>query len=437
MKSNHKVLQAVRQFLKINTSNPPGNEEQAVLFIENLLNQAGIHSNIYSPVPGRANIMARVPGKKKGGAVILLSHIDVVPADEDAWDFDPFGAEVRDGYIYGRGAIDMKTQALCQLFSFIRYAREGTEPERDIIYLATCDEEVGGVFGVEYMLKKAPALKNASFVFSEGGFIKEENGFVHAQVSVSEKKLSQFIIKGQGTGGHGSIPHKDSATEKVIQAAARILSNSWPLKPTPVASAYIEGIFRGEGKSWPGFKNLRDSIKDEKLKKYLESVPLYNALLRNTVTPTILKGGNKINVIPTESSISFDARILPTENHQMFFRTIERLTGKDVLIERVNEVNGRPAPSGYNNRYFKGIRNVVIGLEGKTIPVLPYITTGATDLRYFRDLGVTSYGFFPFVLSGEDILKMHGKNERISVENVYRGVEGSYRIIRFLGSHYV
>ncbi len=435
MINSDNVVQFVREFLRINTTNPPGNEERAALFLEAILQKEKIKSDIYSPSPGRANLTARIKGKNNGKPVILLAHIDVVPAKEEEWEVDPFGAEVRDGFVYGRGAIDMKTQALCQLFAFIRYCKDGVAPERDIVYLATCDEEVGGKYGVEYMLKKVPQLRDASFVLSEGGFIKEDDGFAHAQVSVSEKKLSQFIVKASGTGGHGSVPHRDSASEKVINASARILSYQWPLTPTTVASAYIEGIFKGKKERGYAFKNLKEALKNRKFRTYMEEIPLYNALLRNTITPTILKGGEKINVIPTESSISFDARLLPTEKHETFFRKIRQLAGKDVEIERVNEFVSKPAPSGYNNSYFKGIKSVVEDMEGKGIPVLPYITTGATDLRYFRDNGVLAYGFFPIVLSDDEILRMHGKNERISIENIHRGLEGTYQIIKFLGSH--
>ena len=435
MSSNDDVVQLVRQFLRIDTSNPPGNEEKAVLFLEAILKKEGINSTVYSPAPGRANIMARIEGKKKGKPVILLSHIDVVPAKEDEWDVDPFGGELVNGFVYGRGAIDMKTQSLCQLLAFIRYSRDDMTPERDMIYLATCDEEVGGKYGVEDMLKKVPKLRDASFVFSEGGFIKEDEGFTHAQISVSEKKLSQFIIRAMGTGGHGSIPHKDSANEKVINASARILSYQWPLTPTAVASAYIDGIFKGKKEKGYTFKNVKEALKNKRFRASIEDVPLYNALLRNTVTPTILKGGDKINVIPTESSAYFDARMLPTEKHEVFFKRVGQLAGKDVEIERVNESVSKPAPSSYNNSYFKGIKSVVEGMEGKDLPVLPYITTGATDLRYFRDLGITAYGFFPIILSNDEFLKMHGKNERISVENIHKGLEGTYRILQFIGSH--
>jgi acetylornithine deacetylase/succinyl-diaminopimelate desuccinylase-like protein len=435
MNNNNDVVQLVRQFLRINTSNPPGNEEKAALFLESILEKEGITSRIFSPASGRANIMARITGKKKGKAVILLSHIDVVPAKEEEWDSDPFGGELINGFVYGRGAIDMKTQALCQLLAFIRYARDDVTPERDIIYLATCDEEVGGKYGVEYMLKKVPQLRSASFVLSEGGFIKEEEGFAHAQVSVAEKKLSQFIIKATGTGGHGSVPHKDSANGKVINASARILAYKWPLKLTAVVSVYLEGIFKAKKGKGYTFKHLKDALKVKSFRDSMENVPLYNALLRNTVTPTVMKSGEKINVIPTESSVSFDARLLPTESHEAFFKRIGQLAGKNVEIARVNESVSKPAPSGYNNDYFKGIRHVMEGMEGKGLPVLPYITTGATDLRYFRDLGITAYGFFPITLSSDEILRMHGKNERISVENIHKGLDGTYQIVKFLGSH--
>jgi acetylornithine deacetylase/succinyl-diaminopimelate desuccinylase-like protein len=435
MDNNDDVIQLVRQFLRIDTSNPPGNEEKAVLFLEAILKKEGISSSIFSPSPGRANIMAQIAGKKKGKSVIFLSHIDVVPAREDEWDTDPFGGALRNNFVYGRGAIDMKTQALCQLLAFIRYSKDGLMPERDIIYLATCDEEVGGKYGVEYMLKKVPQLKDASFVFSEGGFIKEEAGFVHAQVSVSEKKLSQFIVKATGTGGHGSIPHKDSANEKVINASARILSYKWPLTPTAVASAYIDGIFKAKKERGYDFKNLAEALKNKRFRTHMEEVPLYNALLRNTVTPTILRGGEKINVIPTEASVSFDARLLPTEKHEDFFKRVGQLAGSDVEVLRVNESVSKPVPSSYNNSYFKGIRHVIESIEGQDLPVLPYITTGATDLRYFRDLGITAYGFFPITLSSDEILRMHGKNERISVANIHKGLEGTYRILKFLGAY--
>ena len=215
------VVKALSDFIKIDTSNPPGNEENAARFIEAMLKKEGIESEIYSPQPLRANLLARLKGKKPGKPVVLLGHIDVVPARGEGWSVPPFGGVVKDGFVYGRGAIDMKSQVICLLFAFIGLHRRGITPAGDIIFLATGDEETAGKLGVEYALEKARELKSASFVLSEGGSISEDAGFLHAQVSVAEKKVCQFMLKAKGTGGHGSMPHGDNANDKIIRAAAK------------------------------------------------------------------------------------------------------------------------------------------------------------------------------------------------------------------------
>jgi acetylornithine deacetylase/succinyl-diaminopimelate desuccinylase-like protein len=430
---NEYAVELLRQFLRIDTSNPPGNEEQAMLFLEGVLKEAGIHSEIYLAAPKRANLLARIKGKNEGKPIILLSHVDVVVAKEDGWEADPFGGEIKDGFIYGRGTIDMKGQTICQLLAFIALKKEGIVPERDIIFLATCDEEVGGKNGVEYMLKEVPELREASFVLSEGGFVVEDNGVINAQVSVAEKKLAQFYIKAHGPGGHGSTPCQNTANEKVIRAAHRIISHKWPFRATSVVSAYMKGIFKGmKGKGYR-FTTLKETLKREGFRRFVENDPMYNALLRTTVTPTILQAGEKVNVIPDESHAFFDARLLPTENYERFMATIRRIAGKDVEVVPVSGSNTEPAPSGYNSRYFKGISGVAKGLHGP-IPVLPFVTRGATDLRYFRDLGITAYGFCPITLPKDEYLRMHGVNERISIDNVRAGLEGTTKIVLFLAT---
>jgi acetylornithine deacetylase/succinyl-diaminopimelate desuccinylase-like protein len=427
------AVNLLSEFIRIDTTNPPGNEEDAVLFLDGYFDKAGIPTEIFHVAPKRANLLARIPGKNKGKPVVLLSHIDVVPAKAEEWEVPPFSGEVRDGFIYGRGAIDMKSQTICQLLAFAKLQKEGAKPERDIIYLATCDEEVGGQHGVEYMLKNVDELRNASFVLSEGGCIVDENGRLHAQVSVAEKKLSQFMIRAKGTGGHGSMPHKNSANEKVLNAAHAIMSYQWPFKPTSIVSTYLNGILKGEKVKGFTFTSLKQTLGNKQFRDFVENNPVYNALLRNTVTPTILKGGEKINVIPAESSISFDARLLPTESHSNFFKKIERLAGKDVDVIPVGTGKSNPLPSGYNTPYFRGIKKVVNTLMGP-VPVLPFLTTGATDLRYFRNLGIPAYGFFPITLPNEELFRMHGKDERISVAALKQGLVGMYEIVKFLAT---
>lgn len=426
-------VKLLSEFIRIDTTNPPGNEEEAVLFLDGYFDRAGIPTEIFRVAPKRANILARIPGKNKGKPIVLLSHIDVVPAREEEWDVPPFSGEVRDGFIYGRGAIDMKSQTICQLLAFSQLHKERVKPERDIVYLATCDEEVGGQYGVEYMLKNVDELRNASFVLSEGGCIVDENGRLHAQVSVAEKKLSQFVIAARGTGGHGSMPHKDNANEKVLNAAHAIMSYQWPFKATNIVNTYLNGILKGEKGKGFAFTDLKKVIGNRHFKSFVENNPVYNALLRNTVTPTILKGGEKVNVIPAESSISFDARLLPTESHDNFFNKIRRLAGNEVDVVPIGTERSNPLPSGYNTQYFRGIKKVMNRLMGP-IPVLPFLTTGATDLRHFRDLGIPAYGFFPIVLPNEELFRMHGKNERISISAFEQGIVGTYEIAKFLAT---
>jgi acetylornithine deacetylase/succinyl-diaminopimelate desuccinylase-like protein len=431
MKNPEKELELLREFLRIDSSNPPGDEEGAALFLERILQKAGLKTEIRFAAPKRANLLARIAGKRSGRPLVLLSHIDVVPAKPAEWDADPFGGEIKEGFLYGRGAIDMKSQALFQLLAFIRLWKEGVTPENDILFLATADEEVGGTHGVEYLFETLPDLCNASFVLSEGGFIVEEDGLLHAQVSVAEKKLAQFVIRATGTGGHGSVPHKDSANEKVIDAAKAILSHPWPFKPTKVAGSYLDSVLGGRKVGGQTYHNIKDALDHAGFRRFIEENPVYNALLRNTVTPTVLKGGEKVNVIPAESSIWFDARLLPDESHQAFFKTIKRLAGNKVEVLPISSDMSNPPSSGRKMSFFRKLKAAIELLEGP-IPVLPFVTTGATDLRYFRNLGIPAFGFSPIRLSKEELLRMHGKNERISLENVTRGIEGTYEIVKFL-----
>ena len=420
-----------RQLLRIDTTNPPGNEEEAVLFLEGILSEAGIGSNIYKSASRRANIMARVKGKKDGRPIVLLSHVDVVPAQPDEWDVDPFGGEIKDGFIYGRGAIDMKSQTICQLLAFIDLYKQGITPERDILFLATADEEVGGKFGVEYVVEHVEELRQASFVLSEGGWITEEAGVRHAQVSVTEKNLAQFFIRADGTGGHGSRPLKDNANEKIIEAARRIAAHKWPLKSTRTVSAYFNGLFKGFNREGFTFESLKDALGRRGFRKFVEENPVYNALLRNTVALTVLRGGEKVNVIPSESSAYFDARLLPGENYGRFMNRITALAGKEVQVVPISGGSAEPAPSGYNTPYFRSIVKAVKKIDA-ALPVLPFITSGATDLRYFREFGALAYGFFPVQLPREEEMRMHGVNERISIAGLEEGLEGMKVIAREL-----
>jgi acetylornithine deacetylase/succinyl-diaminopimelate desuccinylase-like protein len=428
----HPAVKLLSDLIRIDTSNPPGNEEAAVQFLEALLLKEGIKAEIFSPEPRRANILARLKGKKRGSPVILLGHLDVVPAHDEGWVAPPFSGAVQDGFIYGRGAIDMKSQVVCQLLSFIAVHREGILPERDLIFLATADEEASGEMGAEYMLEKVEELRHASFVLSEGGSILEEAGVWHGQVAVAEKKVCQFMLRAGGTGGHGSMPHGDSANDKIIRAANRIISTRIPLKPTKLVTRYLNGLLQGTKIAGMRFSNLKDALRNARFRGFVEHDPLLNAMLHNTVAATMLKSGDKVNVIPTESTACFDARILPEESHEGFLDRMRKIAGPEVELLPTNRTDS--ATSSHNTPYFRRIAAVVREMNGG-IPVLPCLTTGATDLRHFRNLGIPAYGFFPIALPKEEEMRMHGLNERLSVANLIEGLRGTERIVRDIASY--
>ncbi len=413
------ITAVLADLIRLDTSNPPGNEEVAVQYIEAMLARDGIKSEIYMPEPKRANILARIKGKNAGEPVVLLGHLDVVPARDEGWTEGPFSGAVRDGYLYGRGAIDMKSQIAAFLLAFLDLHRSGATPERDIVFLATADEETSGRLGVEYLLGKVKELRNTPFVLSEGGFILEKEGMLHARISVAEKMVCQFMLRAEGPGGHGSMPRKDSANNKIVRAAERIIAAGRPLKPTPIVSAYLNGIMKGKKIGSMTFSNLRNALAEKRFRDHVENDPVLNALLTNTVALTMLKSGDKVNVIPPESTAQFDARILPSEKHERFIERIRKIAGREVEVTLTGRTDSLPSP--FRTPYFSAITEAVRKAKGN-IAVLPFLTTGATDLRHFRALGSVAYGFAPFVLSDEDQMRMHGVNERISVRSLEEGL---------------
>jgi acetylornithine deacetylase/succinyl-diaminopimelate desuccinylase-like protein len=423
------VVTLLSELIRLDTSNPPGNEEGAVQYLEAVLGKEGIKAEIFSPEPKRANILVRLKGRRAGSPVVLLSHLDVVPAHDEGWVVPPFSGAVQDGFIYGRGAIDMKSQVACQLLAFLGLVREGVTPERDMIFLATADEEMSGKLGVEYLLSKVEDLRHASFVLSEGGWIFEEGGGLHGQISVAEKKVCQFMVRARGTGGHGSMPHGDSANDKLVRAVEKIISARMPFRPTRIVTAYLNGLFKGRRVGKLRYSTLKEALRHEGFRAFVARDPMLNAFLRNTVALTMLRSGEKINVIPTESTACFDARILPDASHEAFLRQMRKIAGPgvEVLLEGRTDSAGSP----YSASHFQALARAVRRIKGD-IPVLPYLTTGATDLRHFRSLGIPAYGFFPVVLSKEEELRMHSLNERLSIANLEEGLRGTEEIVRAL-----
>ena len=421
------------KYIRINTTNPPGNEMEAARFLEGILTKEGIETSVYEPAPGRANLMAVIPGSKGGKPLILLNHMDVVPVEEDKWDFDPFGGIIKDGYIYGRGAIDMKGKGVAELMTMLLLKRYRIPLKRDIIFLATADEEVGGKWGAKWMLEREPRLKEAGCVLNEGGCIlmRDDGVLDHYEIATAQKVVAQFVLKAAGKTGHGSMPHDDSAAVKLIKALNRLVEWEPPVTIIPPVSEYFNNLGTiNTTKETSGYENIEVALRDPVYAAILTDNTQYNAMIRNTLTPTILKAGQKVNVIPSEATAAFDCRLLPGTSSEAFFAQLREIIADDTItITPMPEFESKSLPaSPTDNELYDAIVRVAQRKDPGCV-VTPFLITGATDSRFFREIEVPCYDFSPFRLRQEDHKLVHGHNERISLENLGFASEFIFEIV--------
>jgi len=427
------AVEILRNYIRINTTNPPGNEMEAARYLEGIVQQEGIEATVYEPAPHRANLMAVIPGEKQGKPLILLNHMDVVPVEEDKWDLDPFEGIIKDGYIYGRGALDMKGKGVAELMTILLLKRHHIPLWRDVIFLATADEEVGGRWGVKWMLEHVPRLKEAGGVLNEGGCIllREDGQLDHYEIATAQKVVAQFAVKAHGTSGHGSIPHGDSATVKLIKALNRLAEWETPFEVIPLVKEYFANLAAVKPpEEAAGYHDIEASLRKSEFAEAFTANPQYNAMVRNTLIPTILTAGQKVNVIPSEAQAAFDCRILPGTSIEAFFTRLREVIGdEEIEIVPLPEFESSPLPpSPTDNELYEAIVRVAQRRDPGCV-VTPYLITGATDSRFFRQIGVPCYDFSPFRLRQEDSKLVHGHNERLSIENLGLAGEVIFEII--------
>ena len=424
----------LQRYLRINTTNPPGNELEAARYLHGILHTEGIEAIIYEPAPGRANLMAVIAGQKSGNALVLLNHMDVVPCEVDRWDVDPFGGIIKDGYIYGRGAIDMKGKGVAELMAILLVKRYQIPLKRDVIFLATADEEVGGRWGVKWMLEREPGLKKAACVLNEGGciLVRTDGELDHYEIATAQKVVAQFTLTARGKSGHGSMPHQDSATVKLIRALDRIVTWEPPVIVIPLVKEYFANLARLKpAQETQGYEDIEAALRDPVFAQALTANAQYNAMIRNTVTPTMLKAGQKINVIPSAAQAAFDCRLLPGTMSDAFFTQVrEVIKDHEIELTPLPEFESNPIPpSPTDNELYQAIV-AVAQREAPGVVVTPFLITGATDSRFFREIGVPCYDFSPFRLRQEDHKLVHGHNERIAIENIGLASEFIFEIVR-------
>ena len=413
------AVEWLKAYLQIETVNPPGNESRAVDYIANIFEQEGIEFNSAESAPGRGNIWARIEGGDKP-ALVLLHHSDVVPVNEKYWDFDPFSGEIKDGYILGRGALDMKGTGISHLANFINLHRQGKKLNRDVIFIGAADEESGGNFGVGWLVKNHPEIfEGAGLLLNEGGSGYKSNDSIVFSVEITQKVPVWLRLTAIDTPGHGSSPRSTSSVSRVVKALNIIWNNPFPPRIIPeVEKVFIE---RSGGLDEPyssEYRNIKESIKDPIFMQRLQSFSASaHALTRDTCSLTRMMGSSKINVVTSEAWAEVDCRMLPDRTTEEFISDFKALI-KDTGVEVELIMSAVPAISQTDSELFLAIED----FSKNNYPgsrVAPSVSTGFTDSRFTRGLGIQSYGFNPLISTGDEYSSIHGNNERIN-EKAFR-----------------
>jgi acetylornithine deacetylase/succinyl-diaminopimelate desuccinylase-like protein len=415
----------MQQYLRIDTTNPPGNEMRAVAFYKKILDQEGIESRAFEYAPGRGDLWARLPHSTAEARrpIILLNHMDVVTSDASHWKVPPFSGEIKDGYLWGRGAQDMKDEGLAQLVVMVMLKREQVPLDRDVIFLAVSDEEADGT-GTDWFIKnQRDLIENAEFLINEGGENLLENGKVkYVGVDVGEKTTFWLHVVAHGRPGHGSRPNPDSAPNRLVRALDRILAYRTPLRVLPAVDEFLRDMAPYESpERGARYRNIRRALEDKKFQDEVESDESLNFLLRDTISLTMMGGSEQTNVIPPEAWANLDVRILPGGDPQKLLEALRKVVqDPNVTIEPLNAEFRIANYSTTDNVLFEEIRHVSAKYFPGT-PVVPHITSGYTENQRYRPLGIIAYGFNPYTATQEEGNTEHGNDERIRVEEVRRG----------------
>jgi acetylornithine deacetylase/succinyl-diaminopimelate desuccinylase-like protein len=423
----------LQNYIRLQTVNPPGNELEGARFLKNILDDESIPSQIFEPAANRGNILAVLKGSGEKRPILLLTHIDVVPAEAEHWDVAPFQGTIKEGYIYGRGAIDNKSMGIVELMTIITLKRESLPLKRDIVFLASADEETGGKWGVQWALENIPTLKDAEFALNEGlSVILDDNGIADRyEVSPAQKVLFHLSCRARGSSGHASIPPSDNANVKMIQGLAKVTGWETPFRILPMVKQY----FRERAPKQPQnqrifFEDIERGLKDAAFSRAFLSNRFYNASVRDTVTLTTLRAGSKTNVIPSESLATLDCRLIPGASKDEFLEAVKAKAGEEIEVAIISESQSLP-PSPTDTELYRAIQKYAAEHD-PGCPVVPLLFPGGTDSRFLREKGMIAYDFRPFRLTEKELMRVHGHNERISIENLRFGMHLMLEIIKEL-----
>jgi acetylornithine deacetylase/succinyl-diaminopimelate desuccinylase-like protein len=430
-KLQDEAVRHAREYFRINTTNPPGNEAETMRWFARIFQQEGIPFDTASSAPGRGNIWARLRGGSQP-ALVLLHHMDVVPADPKYWNSDPFAATTKDSVVFARGALDTKTLGIVELEAFLALHRAKVPLDRDVIFMATADEEAGGNFGAGWVVKNHPeAFKGAGILLNEGGDgTLGEDGRIQFGVEVTQKTPLWLKLTSVGKPGHGSTPPPASAVNRLIRALDRLQTYEFTPRVIPAVKSYLTAIAPSAPDKWKaGFADPSKLIADHNTLMELQvEQPAVAGLLRNTCSITMLQASNKINVIPPEAQAQVDCRLLPDQDRDAFLREFAAaINDPSIAVETI--IGFSAAVSSTETPLYRAIVDV-IRRGYPSASIAPSVSTGFTDSHWFRDLGIASYGFAPFLIPAAEEGGVHGNNERISIENIRKGTAMMVDLVR-------
>jgi len=422
-------------YLRVRTANPPGNETEGARYLQAILAREGIPSEILESAPGRGNLVARLPGSGARRPLVLLSHIDVVPADSARWKYPPFGGVIADGDLWGRGAQDTKGLAIMQLATMVALKRRGVVLSRDLILVANADEELGSTGSMWFTSTHADLLRSAEFLLNEGGEnrIGPDGKTLYYGLDATEKVPYWVRLTIQGTPGHGSQPMRDNAAQRLSRVLGRIADWQTPLVPTPPATAYFQALATREHdpqhRAW--LADPAAALHDSAAVAWLTSDRYQNAILRNTVSITVLKGSGNTNVIPAEASAELDVRLLPGQRPEEFTAQLRAVMADSTVVITPLSPPRSARSSPVQGPVLDALTGAVAAMDPGSL-VLPRMLTGYTDSHDYRALGIDAYGIDAWRNTEAVSATAHGNDERVPVAEIRFGVEFYYRIVERL-----
>ena len=424
----------LQDLLRIDTTNPPGNETACAEHIAGVLSSGGIESVLLEKEPGRGNLVARLRGTGELPALLLMAHMDVVVSEPERWTHPPFAGVIADGYLWGRGAVDTKNLLAAEIITMLLLRRTGETLRRDVILMANADEEVGVGVGARWVVSEHPDLIRAEYAINEGGGDSQllANGRRFMGIQVAEKGNSPFTITARGRPGHGSVPVHENAVVRLGEALALLGRAELPLRLTETMCGYIAGIAAlvdpPERALWLGLlepATVRASLRALPVTEEMRG--LLAAQLFDTVVPTMVSAGARLNVIPSSASATVDSRVVPGVSREQHLAELRAVIPHDIEIDFVREAPWLESSS--DSPLFTTIERVLDELD-PGVPLLPTLCTGGTDAKWVSTLGTKVYGFFPMRYEGGVMDLVHAHDERISLENLAFGTRVLFETVR-------